>query len=237
MVADIFLVLAFLLTSAALFMQRILWLRFLFFVATLSGLVFCYVAPERARMLSVHITLYLWMLLCVQLVRLASVMRERQSLHWTTEELDLRSTVFKGMTARSFGKLMKAGRWRTLKPESLLVVEGREVKHVALVYHGHAAVQVQGKTVARVKHGSFVGEMALLAGGAASATVKAVESVRCLMWNIHDLRDLMSRDRDVEAALHEAFSADLIDKLGTAQPQPDAKHRPTHSPFGEEEVE
>jgi hypothetical protein len=238
-IANAALALAFVVICVAFLIRKILWMRLLLLTATLLALVFCYASPERAAMLHEHTAVWLWLLVGVQGVRLVTALRERQSLRWSTEEMELRSTVFKGMTARSFNKLMRAGRWRTLKPESLIVVEDREVKQVALVYHGHAVVQVQGKTVARVKHGSFVGEMALLAGGVASATVKAVESVRCVMWNTDDLRDLMNRDRDLEAALHEVFSADLIEKLGTA-PSPTTrlpKHRTSQSPFGEEEVE
>jgi len=72
---------------------------------------------------------------------------------------------------------------------------------------------VRGQKLAQLKDGSFIGEMSFIAGGAATATVRAAQNTRYLAWSKRDLTDLLERNPTMRFAMQTVFSTDLTKKL------------------------
>jgi CRP-like cAMP-binding protein len=257
MLTTLCLTLFFALHCAAALMRNTLWMRLCSFAGSFVGMIGAWwrapalfspppaFTPDQSlwRIVAWGCTA-LWIAHGFMLARL---LNQRTSLRWTPEELELRTTVFAQMDSRTFRKLMALARWRTLKPTSVLVSEGKDVQHVALIVSGAAIVQVRGQIVAYLTHGRFIGEMTLLGGGKASATVRITEPTRCVAWDVAALRRLMKNDPVLEAVLTDIFSADLQGKIVTTQAnhashtneyaerQENALNDPEHDPEHDEE--
>jgi len=61
--------------------------------------------------------------------------------------------------------------------------------------------------------GSFIGEMAFLTGGAASATVTATHETRVMKLEQTRLKTLLVIDSQIASVLHRLLGADLAQKL------------------------
>ena len=73
-------------------------------------------------------------------------------------------------------KILDAGNWITLEPETYLTHEGQPVDHLYFISSGTAGVFVMGNEVAAL-HEGCVGELNELEAGPASAAVKTLEKI------------------------------------------------------------
>jgi len=62
---------------------------------------------------------------------------------------------------------------------------------VMLIYNGLVGVETNGVEVARLKDGNFIGEVSFIAGGAATATVKALMPTRYIAWPKEEISQLL----------------------------------------------
>jgi hypothetical protein len=125
----------------------------------------------------------------------------------------LRQGAFAGFTNAQLARLVTAGRWRTLEPQTTLTVEGKPVEELVLICDGTALVETHGKVVAHLRGGAFVGEMAFVSGRPASATVTVEHKTRAFVFDMEKLRKLVDTDDLVGAAMHRVVGRDLAQKL------------------------
>ncbi len=104
-----------------------------------------------------------------------------------------------------------------------LVEEGAVGYRFFLILSGGAVVERGGEDVARIGPGDFVGEISLLGGGHATATVRCTEPTQCFtlprerFWEVLDaepriaLRILEVVARRLEHELHDKQRAKLSD--------------------------
>jgi hypothetical protein len=83
-------------------------------------------------------------------------------------------------TEREYSKdlMQSKPRFRDVKPDETITVQGEPGDELYLVIDGVFDVDVDGKTVAEVGPGAIVGERAILEGGVRSATVRARTAAR-----------------------------------------------------------
>ena len=84
---------------------------------------------------------------------------------------------------------------------------------LVLICDGQAIVAVHGATVAHLRGGAFVGEMAFVSGNPASATVVIEQPTRAFVFDIKHLRKLVDNDDIVAVAIHRVIGRDLAQKL------------------------
>jgi hypothetical protein len=198
------------LTMLAYLLKDILWLRFLTIFACLAGITFNYFVPSHP----------LWTVICwnavfivINIVQIAIIVRERSGVHFTEEEKELYETLFKNFAPFEFMKLLRVGKWVEAKKGQLLASEQEPLANVMLIYNGLATVELEGQTINQVKDGSLIGEISYITGGAATATVRALEPTRYLSWSKVDLQDLLDRNPHMRFAMETVFSTDLSKKL------------------------
>lgn len=81
---------------------------------------------------------------------------------------------------REMAKLVMSGRpeLTSFEPGSVLAEQGKPGSAVCLILDGMLEVEIDGEVIAELGPGAIVGERAILEGGDATATVKAVTNVR-----------------------------------------------------------
>src|SRR5436190_21274197 len=89
-------------------------------------------------------------------------------------------TVFSTCTSEQLARLVDVAIEAQHGPGDLLTEENVMGHRFHLVVEGRAEVERGGRSIGTVGAGEFVGEVGLLGGGAATATVRAAAPIRCL---------------------------------------------------------
>jgi hypothetical protein len=199
-----------LLTVAAYILKDILWLRLLTILSCFAGIAFNYFVPATPLW-----TVIYWNVLfaVINVVQVAIIIKERSGVHFTEEEKELHETLFKNFAPFEFMKLMRIGNWLEAKQGQLLATEQQPIDSVMLIYNGQVAVETNGKEVAKLKDGNFIGEVSFMTGGAATATVRALQPTRYIAWPKEAIKQLLNRNPSMRFAMQALLSTDLSKKL------------------------
>lgn len=84
-----------------------------------------------------------------------------------------------------------------------------------LVLEGAAEVERDGKRVAEVRAGDFVGELGLLGGGPSTATVRCTEPIRCLTLRREAFWEVLEEEPAIALRILEVVCRRLVQQLRT----------------------
>lgn len=163
-------------------------------------------------------SLFVCLLLSVSLAHVVSLRRRAVAHNWTPEEQALREQFFPMLSNESFYTLIQNASWRNLEPGQIFVEEGQPVSELLLIYEGLVTVDIHKKHITRLGAGHFIGEMSFVSGAPASATVRALEPTRCVVWNTDRLHALLFRDIHIKSAFQAMLQGDLQGKLTHREP-------------------
>ena len=153
--------------------------------------------------------------IAINLFHLLRLTRERMRVRLADDDHDLLRTLFDGLDDAQIGMLLNSASWHKASVGEQLTIEGAPVSALMLIAAGQVSVDVGDQTIARMGPGSFIGEMAFLTGGTASATVTATHPTRVMMIEQMKLKTLLVIDSQIAAVLHRLLGADLAQKLRT----------------------
>lgn len=187
--------------------RDILWLRVLTIVAATTLLPYFYAnglyPPIAWNALFLAINIY-------QVYRL---LLERRPVQLDENDERLYHLAFRALKPREFVKLLAAGERRTADAGSELVAQGSKLDNLLVVESGNAEVRVDGRAVAELGPGHFVGEMSYLTGDETSAAVRAGEELRYVCWPREQLDRVLTDSPDIRGALQTLIGTDLVRKL------------------------
>jgi CRP-like cAMP-binding protein len=201
---------SYLIIAISYWLTNIYWLR----VTAVVGLLF-----EVAYFVLVSgTTLYTgigWDLvfIAINLFHLARLTRERMRVHLASDDRDLLRTMFDGLDDAQIGMLLNSSSWHKMDVGERLTIEGEPVSALMLIATGQASVAVGDAVIAQIGPGSFIGEMAFLTEGVASATVTTTHPTRVMKIEQARLKTLLIIDHQIAAVLHRLLGADLAQKL------------------------
>jgi Cyclic nucleotide-binding domain len=201
---------SYLIIAISYWLTNIYWLR----VTAVIGLCF-----EVAYFVIVSgTTLYTgiaWdaVFIAINLFHLLRLTRERLRMHLASNDRDLLRTLFEGLDDSQIGMLLNSSSWHKVPAGERLTIEGTPVPALMLIAAGQVSVAVGDAIIARVGRGSFIGEMAFLTGGSASATVTTTHPTRVMKIEQTRLKTLLVIDNQIAAVLHRLLGADLAQKL------------------------
>ena len=149
----------------------------------------------------------------VNIIQLTLLAIENRRGKFSEEEQLFFESVLRNVERAHARKLIKAGKWCEADTGEDLVVEGTWPKRLKFIVSGHANITLDGKDIAYVGPGDFLGEMSYLTGKAASATATAVTSVRYLSFERRLLESQLDKHADLRHALEAGFNRNLVEKL------------------------
>ena len=99
---------------------------------------------------------------------------------WGGRDAAVRATAVETALERELSRVMldSAPHWLRLRKGATLVTQGDPGHELYLLFDGLLAVEIDGVTVTELGPGAVVGELALLAGGRRTATLRAVTGCR-----------------------------------------------------------
>jgi hypothetical protein len=149
----------------------------------------------------------------INLYQIFRLVYDERRLRYMKELHLLSQGAFASLSREQLAQLVKVGSWRTLEPGTQVTREGEPVKELILICDGQMVVESQGRTVTRLHGGSLVGELALLSGNQASATVTAERITRAFILEMEKLRKLIRADDLIASAVDRVVGHDLAAKL------------------------
>ena len=195
----------------ALLVRDVLWLRLLMVVA--GAVVLPYYVAQRPPLWAP----VLWGLVFIgiNIVQIGLLLLERRPVHMTEPEQRLYRTAFRSLTPREFVRLIKVGRWEEAASSDCIVEQGTVLNTIMVILSGKVAVKVDGRTVATLGEGQFIGEMSYLTGGPTSARVEAMVPTKYVTWQKAQLDEFLNKSTELRAALQLVIGRDLVAKLAT----------------------
>lgn len=194
----------------AYLVRDILWLRIITVIATaaLIPYYFCCAASPLYEPI-------LWnsLFITVNLVQIVLLILEKRPVFLGEKELQLYRSIFSTLKPREFTKLLALAEWRKAKPGDVLLEQDRPVDALMLISAGSGTVEVDGRRVAAVTSGQFVGEMGFLSEQPASAKVVASAPTEYLAWPAAKLRSLLLTTPMLHVKVQGVLGCDLVGKL------------------------
>jgi hypothetical protein len=133
-------------------------------------------------------------------------------VRFSTEEQVLLRKVFPDMPPSVARRFLNRGTWVDAEERATLTEEGTPVTNLYYLAEGQAQVTSGGQMISEITSG-LVGEMNVLSGAEASATVKIVSPSRLFVISGDSLRRLTARDSDFRILLEIGMSRETGRKL------------------------
>lgn len=151
----------------------------------------------------------------ISIIGLVRIYRQLRRLRFSEDEETLRMALLPNMPKTLARAFFDLGNWAYLEAGHTLTEQGAPVEMLFCVHSGRARVFSGGQDVGAVAEG-FVGEINVLEGRPATASVRAEEEMRVFVVEGAALRRLVARDSDFKMAIEAALSQDTGRKLQAA---------------------
>ncbi len=193
---------------AAVLAPRMAQIRLLIAAAALLGLI-------RALFWTDDLVTAVWMglLLGTCVILIGRNLYESRNVPFTAEEKRMLESLVSGVSKSRARHLFDQGVWLNGKEGDVLTREGEPVHHLYFLAEGEARVMSMGRQVGVCRAGDLVGELTVLSGETASATVILNGPARFWCAPADDLRPYVEAHEDIRRALERGFSTALKAKL------------------------
>jgi CRP-like cAMP-binding protein len=149
----------------------------------------------------------------INLYQIVRLIADQHRLRYMKELHLLSQGAFASLSREQLAQLVKVGSWRSLEPGAEVTREDEPVKELVLICDGQVLVESRGRTITHLHGGSLVGELALVSGRPASATVTVQRITRAFILEMANLRRLVRTDDLVASAIDRVVGRDLAAKL------------------------
>ena len=149
----------------------------------------------------------------VNLYHVAMLIYEKRPVHMEPKDKELYETMFKDLTPVEYLKITKIADWKKLSIGKKIITQDARVFNLNLIYNGTVEVQVDGKSVAELKDGQFVGEMSFLTEQPATATCIVKHETELLVWKQKQFKDLLKRNPSLYFTIQSLLSTQVSSNL------------------------
>ena len=202
--------LAFGLIAFSFLVKDILYLRLLSILASLFSVFYNYTIPVEPMWLAINWNIIFVM---VNLYHVAMLIYEKRPVHMEPKDKELYETMFKDLTPVEYLKITKIADWKKLSIGTKIITQDARVFNLNLIYNGTVEVQVDGKSVAELKDGQFVGEMSFLTEQPATATCIVKHETELLVWKQKQFKDLLKRNPSLYFTIQSLLSTQVSSNL------------------------
>ena len=134
-------------------------------------------------------------------------------VRFNADEKAMVETLFDELPRSRARHLIDQGVWLTGKAGDVLTREGEPVDHLYYLAEGEARVISMGIEVATCRRGDLIGELTVLSGETATATVILDTPARFWCAPADDLRPYVEAHEDIRRAIEHGFATVLKAKL------------------------
>ncbi|MEM7093463.1 MAG: cyclic nucleotide-binding domain-containing protein [Actinomycetota bacterium] len=186
--------------------RDMLRLRILLLAATLFFIVYGLIEP---------IWSVVWWNLPVGFVhawRIWILLQARRGIDLSAEAEAVRTLIYPDLDRTEFNLLWHQSEEREVTDE-VLIVKDQPVEELLMILDGNVEVDVRDDFVVQLGRLRIVGEMSSVTGSNATATVRAVGTVRVRAWKKSRFENLLDEHPSIETAHLRAIGSELTRKL------------------------
>ena len=199
--------LAFGLIAFSFLVKDILWLRVVSMLASLFSVFYNYTIPVEPMWLAIN---WNFVFITLNLYHIAVIIYEKRPIKMAPKDKELYETLFKDLSPVEYLKISKVARWEKYESGEKIIRQGTPVLDLILIYNGTVDVAVDGKKVAELKDGQFVGEMSFLTEKPATATCVVKHNTECLVWKQPEFKELLKRNPSLYYTIQGLLSSQLV---------------------------
>ena len=208
--------LAFGLIAFSFLVKDILYLRLVSILASLFSVFYNFYIPTEPMWLPIG---WNFVFIIVNLYHISVIIYEKRPVHMSPKHKELYETMFNDMTPVEFLKITKIADWIYFKSGEIITQQNRPVPDLNLIYNGTVDVAVDGKKVAELKDGQFVGEMSFLTEKPATATCVVKHDTELLVWKQDQFKELLKRNPSLYFTIQSLLSAQVSSALVSSSRQ------------------
>ena len=202
--------LAFGLIAFSFLVKDILWLRMMSIFASVFSVFYNWVIPPDPMWIPIGWNI---VFVLVNIYHIAVILYEKRPINMDDKNQELYDTLFKEMSPVEYLKISKAAKWIKFKSGEVITTQKSPVKDLVLIYNGTIDVAVDGKKVADLRDGQFVGEMSFLTEKPATATCIVKHDSECLVWKQNEFKELLKRNPSLYFSIQSLLSAQVSSNL------------------------
>jgi hypothetical protein len=191
----------------AVLMPKPLQMRLLVAAAAAAGLGHAFWVRDRMSLV------WMALLLAACLAMLGRRLWENRSVRFSPDEQAMLDRLFTELPRSRARHLIDQGMWLNGKAGEVLTREGETVDHLYYLAEGEARVIAMGSQVGLCRPGDLIGELTVLSGETASATVILNTPARFWCAPADDLRPYVEAHDDIRRAIEHGFATVLKAKL------------------------
>ena len=199
--------LAFGLIAFSFLVKDILWLRVVSILASLFSVFYNYTIPVEPMWLAIN---WNFVFITLNLYHIAVIIYEKRPIKMAPKDKELYETLFKDLSPVEYLKISKVARWEKYESGEKIIRQGTPVLDLILIYNGTVDVAVDGKKVAELRDGQFVGEMSFLTEKPATATCVVKHNTECLVWKQPEFKELLKRNPSLYYTIQGLLSSQLV---------------------------
>ncbi len=199
--------LAFGLIAFSFLVKDILWLRVVSILASLFSVLYNFYIPAEPMWLAINWNI---VFVLVNLYHISVIIYEKRPIKMAPKDKELYETLFKDLSPVEYLKISKVAEWKIFKSGETIIRQTHLVPDLTLIYNGTVDVAVDGKKVAELKDGQFVGEMSFLTEKSATATCIVKHDAECLVWKQQEFKDLLKRNPSLYYTIQSLLSNQLV---------------------------
>jgi CRP-like cAMP-binding protein len=192
---------------AAVLMPKPHQIRLLVGAAALAGIGHAIWVRDRVSLV------WAILLLAACLAMLGRRLWENRTVRFSAEEQAMLDRLFPELPRSRARHLIDQGLWLSGKAGDVLTRDGETVDHLYYLAEGEARVLSMGSQVGLCRPGDLIGELTVLSGETASATVILNGAARFWCAPADDLRPYVEAHDDVRRAIEHGFATVLKAKL------------------------
>lgn len=202
--------LAYCLTFFSYSMRSMFWLRVGAIVAAFATIYYSFHVASEPLWIPI-----LWNALFILANGLHLTVSKWRSRDVTLDALEdfLAKTVlanFPPAEVRSFAQLASEG---ALLPGARMIHAGTQIKYLFCILKGKVSVLSQGRKIAELGPGRFVGEMSLLTRSLTRADVDVEQDLKVLVWTHEAIEDWVNGDASRLGLLQTALGTQVVEEL------------------------
>ena len=147
------------------------------------------------------------------LVQLVIIVFENRKRALSEEERIVVNALLPKADMRAVRRILKLGVMREVPPETVLIKQGEMVPELIVMTRGAVQVEKDGRIIGACGEGDFLGEMSLLSGEPATATVMVTNPAHYMSVERSRFRVFLDRNPDIRHTVQASFNRNLMAKL------------------------
>ena len=134
----------------------------------------------------------------------------------TAFESRIKTLVFRTLPVSDIRKILEDAQIKTFDSGESILRQGQKNSDLYIVLRGGCSVHKEGKRIAHLLPGQFIGEMSFLTENTVSADVIAEQSTEIVSWKRNHLNKVFQKNTSLHKYFAILLGNDLAQKLSTA---------------------